>query len=299
MTEDLFKALHVEATRDPGTATRMVALFGVELERRERDALKMGEQVDPITGELTPAPKFQSLNLYEAAKLRKFLGDNLIANKGALEEEIMAALEKNNQDKAQAKAVLGKVFEYAANPAGATANILKDVQSLTTDKVIDLLVDRTHPSDKTITDGYAVGQKSLNDAIESNVVHPGIWDQMRKVTGVIANDQRSGGHFSVHGKQQGFGPHDPIRSTEYTGDLSDYISGQPPATASGSFGPGAETDDFIDATNPDNLTIMPFSKMNPAQREAYLRWVHDPAIQANATQPVDALRNAVKKAEGG
>lgn len=292
MSTDLWAALHQEAMNNPGTAAKVIQQFGDYIETTTDDGQHMAYAFNAETGKYEAQPQLSSLSYYQAEAARHFLGTNLMADKDAIQAQLEAALEKNKQDKAMAKDIVGTMVGWATDPSSIKDDVIKKV----TDFAVDQAVDWVMPTDAEVHQKYDGNIAALQTSLDNPIVTPSMWNDIEGTTDQAVRDIVSGtGPSPVKAPLPGY-TDVGTQNTTYTGDPRAYV-GQDSTYA----GNGQElTDDFLtydSSGKPDG--VIPVGEMNSYQQRAYLNWLHDPAMQSYLDGQNDAIHKARENATHG
>ncbi len=282
MPMEIWQALHREAMRDPANAAAITTQLGSWIRDTEHGAQHMGYTYD-ASGNLVQSPTVSSMDFFRAESMRTFLAGNLSADAKAIQDALNDALKDNQDGKDQATAVMTTLFGYATDPS----SIKDDLIGKAGDFVIGQLVDAFSEDPKSIADKYQPTIDALNKLANDPVVKPSAWDDIQSTATQLAVDEKSGtGANTVNTPQPGYGPTDPAHSTTHTGDPTQYVGH---TSTSDEWG-HVQTDDFLTYDAQHNVTgVMNPGDMNTMQRNAYLNWLEDPAVQAYLDKNDDAV----------
>ena len=292
MATSLWAALHQEAMLQPKTAAAVIAAFGTFIDGQSKQAQHMGYLYNPATGIFDlPNTGITSVQLFQAEAARHFLGTNLQADLDGLQKALEAELAQLGKDKEQAKQILGQLVDWARDPK----LIVSDVTDKLVDFAIDKAVDWTFPTTKDIEAQYEARIQSLSSSLDSPIVKPSVWTDINMIaTQLVVDLGTDRGPTTVVTAGGADGHPTPTSHngdpTAYVGHVSIYVPGDPAHPI---------TDDFLARDSAGKATgVLNISQMNPYQRQAYLNWLLDPAVQNFLGTRIDALKVAAGLAAG-
>jgi hypothetical protein len=275
----------------PETTATLIKEYGQYINGTSNDAQHYGYTWDPEKQELVQNNTVTSLSLYQAEAARHFLGQNLLADHDELVKAMEEELKQNGENKERAKAIVGQLVDWAKDPT----SIKDDVIGKLTDFAVDKTVDWFFPSDDEIKQKYDASIKSLSDDLANPIVKPGFWDDVNGTASQLVKDTSSGaGPTSTDSVIPNYT--NPSDHKVYTGDPTQYVGKESQYVGGGT----VITDDFLtyDKTTGKPDGIVPPSEMNNLQRQAYLNWLHDPAVQSYLDDKLSAVEEARKRAGG-
>ncbi len=292
MPTSLWAALHQEAMLQPKTAAAVIAAFGDFIDRQSDQAQHLGYLYNPTSGKFDiPNTGITSLQLFQAESARHFLATNLQADLDGLQKALEAELAKIGAQKEQAKQILGQFIDWARDPK----SIVPDVTKKLTEFAIDAAVDWRFPSTSDIEGKYQSQLSALKASLDSAIVAPSVWTSITDVTDQLIRDMETGRGPATVVTPVGDGAHPGALTTNgsptaYIGHVNIFDSSNPTRPI---------TDDFLVRDDDGQPTgVMALDQMNSYQRQAYLNWLHDPAVQNYLAERTQALETAVRRATG-
>ena len=215
----------------------------------------------------------------------------LQADLGGLQEALEAELAQLGKDKERAKEILGQFVDWARDPT----SFAKDVTDKLADFTIDKLVDWSSPTTGDIEARYNDRLTALKESLNSGIVDPSVWTTMNGTADQLVRDIETGRGPSAVVTPGGLDGH-PTPTT-FTGNPEAYVGKVNIFQTSDPLNP--ITDDFLTRDSSGKPTgVMATENMNSYQRQAYLNWLHDPAIQNYLNQRTKAIQVAVRLATG-
>ena len=208
-----------------------------------------------------------------------------------MQKALEAELAQLGKDKEQAKQILGQLVDWARDPK----LIVSDVTDKLVDFAIDKAVDWTFPTTKDIEAQYEARIQSLSSSLDSPIVKPSVWTDINMIaTQLVVDLGTDRGPTTVVTAGGADGHPTPTSHngdpTAYVGHVSIYVPGDPAHPI---------TDDFLARDSAGKATgVLNISQMNPYQRQAYLNWLLDPAVQNFLGTRIDALKVAAGLAAG-
>lgn len=296
MDPKLWEQLQQEALRRPENVTALLGATRdwVDGARRSSDGRAYTFDPDHLGPDGQPIPPYSSdgnysvvaFDLYQQEAVRSFLGQNLLAVKGDLEAEMEQRMKDAGKPAEYGKAALGKIIGWVADPAGAPKDIATTGVTLAVDAAFGAY---TKGQEDQIKADYDKQLGALNKAIDPSFTDPDFWADTDKTTDDLAvnfEPRRTPPSVWAEGDQAKGGP-----VIEYTGDPKKYIGHKSEYVGGG--GNPVITDDFLEyGANGEVTGVMDPKQMNHLQREAYLNWLHDPAVQSHLDSAVDAVGTA-------
>jgi hypothetical protein len=238
-----------------------------------------------------------AIDTLELESVRVFLAQNVAAVTGDIEADLAKRLGDNDQARATAKAVAGKVFEWVTDPTKIATNITNfagETAKKTVGNLIDWGIDQYYDaSAEDIKKAYEDPLNALRDLGRSEIVHPTPWGDfqvhgndlaVRYGQPMVSPDGQP--ILGADGRPMVYQP-DPVTTNAYrggpvqtyTGNPEDYVGKHSETVWTGS-APTTITDDFRTKDASGHVTgILPVGEMNHLQRQAYYEWIHDPATQ--------------------
>jgi hypothetical protein len=300
MDPALWEQLQQEALRRPENVTSMLGATRdwVDAARRNSDGRAYTFDPDHLGPDGQPIPPYSSdgnysvvaLDLYQQEAVRSFLGKNLLAVRGDLEAEMEKRMADAGKPAEYGKAALGKIMEWAADPAGAPKDIATAGVGLAIDAAFGAY---TKDQQDQIKADYNKQIGALDKSIDPAFTDPKFWDDADTTTDNLAanfDPRRTPPSVWAEGGQAKGGP-----VIEYTGDPKQYVGHKSEYVGGG--GNPVITDDFLEYGENGEVTGVKDPKdMNHLQREAYLNWLHDPAVQSHLDASVDATGAARERA---
>jgi len=286
----LWAALHQEAMLQPKTAAAVIAAFGEYINNASDEAQHMGYLYNPETKKFDiPYPEVSAVQLFQTEAARHFLATNLQADLDGLQKALEAELAKLGEDKARAKQILGQFVDWARDPSAIAKDVAGKLADFTVDKVIDWL----SPTTGDIQAKYDAQLSALKASLNSSIVDPSVWTTMNGTADQLVRDIESGRGPSPVTTPSG-SDSQPTPST-FTGDPEGYVGKVNIFQTSDPLNP--ITDDFLTRDSSGKPTgVKDLADMNSYQRQAYLNWLHDPAIQNYFDTHLDAVEKAAQMA---
>lgn len=286
----LWAGLHQEAMLQPKTAAAVIAAFGEYINNASDEAQHMGYLYNPETKKFDiPYPEVSAVQLFQTEAARHFLATNLQADLDGLQKALEAELAKLGEDKARAKQVLGQFVDWARDPSAIAKDVAGKLLDFTVDKVIDWL----SPTTGDIQAKYDAQLSALKASLNSSIVDPSVWTTMNGTADQLVRDIESGRGPSAVTTPSG-SDSQPTPST-FTGDPEGYVGKVNLFQTSDPLNP--ITDDFLTRDSSGKPTgVKDLADMNSYQRQAYLNWLHDPAIQNYFDTHLDAVEKAAQMA---
>jgi hypothetical protein len=302
MSPKAWEQLQQEALRDPESAEAIASRTVQWLQAARKAAGGQAFVYDPNTigpdGEPLVGPSGKpfsavgdfevvGLDLYQQEAVRRFLGQNLLAVKDELTAEMEKKIEKAGGTAATGVALVGSIFQWVQDPQSIPGDIL----AFSFDKTVGYVSDQYVKGERTdIKATYDQQLKALQNSVSGSFVDPKFWDQANTAADNLAGNYEervTPPAVFTEGDQDKHGP-----AQEYTGDPKTYV-GKKSQYVNGT----VITDDFLEYGDNGEVTgVVNPAAMNSLQREAYLNWLKDPAVQKHLDQEVTAVGTAADRA---
>ncbi|MDQ1294464.1 MAG: hypothetical protein QG608_2347 [Actinomycetota bacterium] len=248
---------------------------------------------DPNGNPYHPHPNggVTALNMFQRESVRAFFAGNLVAVQGDLEKELGDRLAAIGEDRKMAKGAVSKIFELAQDPAAIKANVPVFVAGVAIDTLAgpltDFLVEAVGDFDGQESAAKAAYDEQLNTlrgVAGGDFADPKPWTDINRLSNSLLSSMEGGnGPAPVYTKDS----LSDANPEYFTGSLDRYIGHQSEYVSGGTM----ITDDFV-VREDGAPTVMDYADMNHLQREAYLNWLHDPAVQQFMSVENDELRKA-------
>jgi hypothetical protein len=260
-------AMHQEVMADPGTAAKLIKMTHDSMANA---SAQLSSMVPP--GGQGADPSLQ----YSAAIARNQMHHFLIGNLDGAHDRLQEQLNTITGNEATAKGAVTKLIGWATDPN----KIVSDLKSTTIDKSTDWLVHQAYSGQEQNVQGALDGLRHERDTLQADRLNssPQIYldsangltvrqDQIAPVQ-VVAND----GHVVT-----------------YTGNPHDYID-KYSKTEYGQYGPIRHDGNFLGGDG----RPLPLDQIeaDPDKLRAYEEWLHDPAVQKQTRQAVEATIGA-------
>jgi len=306
MDPALWQQLQQEALRRPENAASLVQATTDWLETARAnsegtayvmDPDRVGPDGRPLIG---PSGKPYSsefnatvigLDLYQQEAVRSFLGGNLVAVKDDLTAEMEKRMTDAGKPAELGVAAVGKIFEWATDPRAAG----QDIAGITFGAAVEYAGKQfTEGAEKDIKAQYTKQLDALNKSIDPAFTDPGFWDDANGAANRLAgnyDERRTPPSVFTQADQEKGGP-----VTEYVGDPKKYVGHKSEYVGGGGGNPVID-DDFLEYGDNGEVTgVKDPKEMNHLQREAYLNWLGDPAVQSYLDQNIEAVGKARERA---
>jgi hypothetical protein len=260
-------AMHQEVMADPGTAAKLIKMTHDSM----ADASAQLSSMVPPGGHGAD-PSLQ----YSAAIARNQMHHFLIGNLDGAHDRLQEQLTEITGNEETAKGAVTKIIGWATEPN----KIVSDLKGTAIDKSTDWLVHQAYSGQEQNVQGALDGLRHERDTLQADRLNSSPQIYQDSANGLTTRPDQIAPVQVVQSDGQ---------VVTYTGNPHDYID-KYSKTEYGQHGPIHHDANFLDANNKP----VPLEQIeaDPDKLRAYEEWLHDPAVQKQTRQAVEATIGA-------
>jgi hypothetical protein len=267
LDQSAWAAMHQEVMADPGTAAKLIKMTHDSMAAA---SAQLSSMVPP--GGHGADPSLQ----YSAAIARNQMHHFLIGNLDGAQDRLQDELRSITDNEAAAKGAATKLISWATDPS----KIVSDLRATTIDRATGWLVHQAYSDQEQNVQGALDGLRQQRDTLQADRLNSSPQIYQDSANGLTVRPDQIAPVQVVQS---------PGHVVTYTGNPHDYID-RYSGTEYGQYGPIHHDANFLGSDG----RPLPLDQIeaDPDKLRAYDEWLHDPAVQRQTRQAVEATIGA-------